>query len=502
MHPPLPPPPPLRFVRQGQTVTLDDVPAGRRLLDLLREDLGLSGTKEGCGTGDCGACMVVLGHADAGQLQLRAVPSCLCLAHAIDGQALWTIEDLAHDGALHPVQQALVEHHGSQCGFCTPGIAMSLFALYEHRVRDGQPIGREDAIEALSGNLCRCTGYRPIVEAACAMTDQPPKPIDTQKTLSKLERIPLLSIGLEGDLAYITPQTLPELLQARARHPEATLVAGGTDLLPQATQQRQPLARVLDLGRVDALHAIRHDGEALMLGAAASVQAVFAALAAHWPGLRALAQRFASAPLRAAATLGGNLANASPVADLPPLLIALGAQVELASVRGKRRVTVEAFYTGYRQTVLAPDELVVAVWVPLALPDATHTQVWAHKVSKRWEDDIAAVTLALRVQVLDGVVQSVGLGLGGVAATPLRARQAEAALQGQPWNAATIAKAAAALQAECEPLSDLRASRDYRLALLGNLLQRCWLDSQGLQPLTVADLAVPTHRPAASKEAP
>ena len=214
MHLPLPQPPPLRFVRQGQTVTLDDVPAGRRLLDLLREDLGLSGTKEGCGTGDCGACMVVLGRAEAGQLQLRAVPSCLCLAHAIDGQALWTIEDLAHEGALHPVQQALVDHHGSQCGFCTPGIAMSLFALYEHRLQDDQPIGREDAIEALSGNLCRCTGYRPIVDAACALTDQTPKPIDTQETLLKIEQLPLVSIGLEADLAYISPQTLPELLQA------------------------------------------------------------------------------------------------------------------------------------------------------------------------------------------------------------------------------------------------------------------------------------------------
>ncbi len=500
MHPP--PPPRLQFLRQGQTVTLNDVPAGRRLLDLLREDLGLTGTKEGCGTGDCGACMVVLGRAEAGQLRLRAVPSCLCLAHAIDGQALWTIEDLAQGDDLHPVQQALVEHHGSQCGFCTPGIAMSLFALYEHRARDGQPIEREDAVEALSGNLCRCTGYRPIVEAACALTDRPQKRIDAQETLLKLEQIPLTSIGLEADLAYIAPHTLPELLAARAHHPEAALVAGGTDLLPQATLQRQPLARVLDLGRVDALRAIRQDGDALVLGATASVQAVFAALARHWPHLHGFAQRFASAPLREAATLGGNLANASPVADLPPLLIALGAEVELASVRGKRRVPVDTFYLGYRQTVLAPDELVVAVRVPLDPPDATHTQVWAHKVSKRWEDDIAAVTLALRVQVQNGVVQSVGLGLGGVAATPLRARQAEAALQGQPWNAATIAKAAAALQAECQPLTDLRASRDYRLALLGNLLQRCWLDSQGLQPLTVADLVASTDRPMPSPEAP
>ncbi len=500
MHPP--PPPRLQFLRHGQTVTLDGVPAGRRLLDLLREDLGLTGTKEGCGTGDCGACMVVLGRADAGQLQLQAVPSCLCLAHAIDGQALWTIEDLAQGDELHPVQQALVEHHGSQCGFCTPGIAMSLFALYEHRVRDGQPIRREDAVEALSGNLCRCTGYRPIVEAACAMTNQPPKPINTQETLLKIEHLPMVSIGLEADLAYISPHTLPELLQARARHPEATLVAGGTDLLPQATQQRQPLERVLDLGRVEALRTIHHDGEALVLGATASVQAVFAALAAHWPGLRGFAQRFASAPLRATATLGGNLANASPVADLPPLLIALSAEVELASVRGNRCVPVEAFYTGYRQTVLAPDELVVTVRVPLDLPGASTTQVWAHKVSKRWEDDIAAVTLALRVQVQDGVVQSVGLGLGGVAATPLRARQAEAALQGQPWSAATVAKAAVALQAECQPLSDLRASRAYRMALLGNLLQRCWLDSQGLQPLTVADLPASNDQPPSRTEAP
>ncbi len=500
---------PIRFIRRGQRVQLAHVAAHRTLLEVLREDLAATGTKEGCGEGDCGACTVVLGSRRDGRMHYEAVNACIRLAHSIDGMALWTVEDLGQDpliqpaagsgagGALHPAQQALVNCHGTQCGFCTPGFAMSMFGMYQNHVCRGQPITRELAVRELSGNLCRCTGYRPILEAAQHMQALPAVRVDEAALLQKLEQLAAEPQGPQGDDAYAAPSDLAGLLAARAAHPQAQVVAGCTDAGLWVTKGHRQFERVLDVTRARELQQLHEHGGQLSLGAAVSLTDAFAALVARWPQLARFAERFAGLPVRNSATLGGNIANGSPIGDSMPLLIALGAQVELASTRGSRRLALEDFYTGYRQNALAPDELLSFIHVPLPVPGQL---LAAYKVSKRFDDDISAVCLVLNLQLEGGRVVQARIGAGGVAAVPARARQAEAALAGQPWSEAAAQRAARVLQAEFSPISDMRASSAYRREMLGALVQRLWRESQGgaaalrlerLQPLTLPEEATP-----------
>ena len=479
---------PLTFVHRGQLVTLSHVPPDRTLLELLREDLGLTGTKEGCGEGDCGACTVVLGDAVHGRVRYQAVNACIRLAHSLNGMALWTVQDLAQaDGTLHPAQQALLQCHGSQCGFCTPGFAMSMFALYQNNVCQGRPVSRALAQEALSGNLCRCTGYRPILDAAQQMGSLPPVQVDEAELLQKLELAALASVSPEADWIYIAPTTQAELLAARAAYPQAQVVAGGTDVGLWITKQHRQFAQVLDVTRAAELRRIGEDGAGLRIGAAVTLTDAFAALQRQWPQLQRFAARFAGLPVRNAGTLGGNVANGSPIGDSMPLLIALRAQVVLASMRGERTLALEDLYTGYRQTALAPDELLVRIVVPRPAPEGL---LRAYKVSKRWDDDISAVCLALHLDIADGVVRRASIGAGGVAATPARARQTEALLTGQPWTEALAQRAGEALQAEFTPISDMRASGAYRRTVLASLMRRYWLESQGQTAVSLEDFSL------------
>ncbi|MFZ2856324.1 xanthine dehydrogenase small subunit [Acidovorax sp.] len=484
---------PLQFLRRGQPVALGNVPPDRTLLQVLREDLDCTGTKEGCGEGDCGACTVVLGEARDGRVHYSAVNSCIRLAHSIDGMALWTVEDLAEDPliqpvtdaathtssktiTLHPAQEAMVQCHGSQCGFCTPGFVMSLFGMYQNHVCHGEPITRELAQEELSGNLCRCTGYRPILDAAQQMAALPVLAVNEALLLQKLEQIAHNHPSPEADSSYLSPTTLPALLAARAAHPGAQVVAGCTDVGLWVTKLHQQYTQVLDVTRVAELRAVQQDAHHIRIGAAVTLTDAFAALTAQWPQLHRFASRFAGLPVRNAGTLGGNVANGSPIGDSMPLLMALRAQVVLASTRGERTLALEDLYTGYRQNVMAADELLVRIVVPR--PSAQE-QLRAYKISKRFDDDISAVCLVLNLDIVNGTVQRASIGAGGVAATPARALQTEAALAGQPWTEATVQRAAAVLRAEFNPLSDMRASGAYRRQVLGSLLQRYWLESQG-----------------------
>ncbi|MDP3229503.1 MAG: xanthine dehydrogenase small subunit [Acidovorax sp.] len=517
---------PLQFLRRGQPVALGNVPPDRTLLEVLREDLGCTGTKEGCGEGDCGACTVVLGQAQDGKLHYSAVNSCIRLAHSVDGMALWTVEDLAEDPliqrvdaspaaqksiTLHPAQEAMVQCHGSQCGFCTPGFVMSLFGMYQRHIAptlptacgslppegalaprggpsaldhvcNGQPITRELAQEELSGNLCRCTGYRPILDAAQQMAALPAMAVNEPLLLQKLELLALNHQALEANSSYISPATLPDLLSARAAHPAAQVVAGCTDVGLWVTKQHKQYAQILDVTRVAELRTVQQDAHHITLGAAVTLTDAFAALVAQWPQLHTFATRFAGLPVRNSGTLGGNVANGSPIGDSMPLLIALRAQVVLASARGERAMALEDLYTGYRQNVMAPDELLVRIVVPR--PGVTEV-LRAYKISKRFDDDISAVCLVIHLDIEGDVVRRASIGAGGVAATPARARQTEAALVGQPWSADTIARAAQALQSEFNPISDMRASGAYRRTVLASLLQRFWLESQGEEAVSV-----------------
>ena len=476
--------PVLVFLHRNTLVSLRDVPATRTLLQVLREDLGLVATKEGCNEGDCGACTVVLGGKQGGRIRYSAVNACIRLAHSIHGMALWTAQDLAgDDDSPHPVQQALLQNHASQCGFCTPGFAMSLFGLYQNRVCQGQEISRALVQEALSGNLCRCTGYRPILDAAQQLAALPPVRLNEAVILSKLELIAQSEQGLDADFSYKSPKTLEVLLALRAAYPQAQLVAGCTDVGLWINKALQDFGCVLDLTQVAELREISQDANTLTLGAAVNLTDAFDALLADRPHLHSFVRRFAGLPVRNSGTLGGNIANGSPIGDSMPLLIALHARVVLASVRGTRELALDALYTGYRQTVMAGDEVLTHIKVPRP---TVNEFLRVYKVSKRQEDDISAVCLALRIELHDGQLACVSIGVGGVAATPVRARQTEAALTGQVWTQGLVENAKATLRREFAPLSDMRASANYRKQLLGNLLQRFWLESQGQTDVSLA----------------
>ncbi len=527
---------PIRFIRRGELVTLANVPPSRTLLEVLREDLACTGTgtKEGCGEGDCGACTVVLGEADGETIRYRAVNSCIRLAHSVDGLALWTVEDIAADplikpsghrattppvraAGLHPAQEAMVLCHGSQCGFCTPGFVMSLFGMYHNHVGRGQPITRALAQEELSGNLCRCTGYRPILDAAQAMDQLPQVAVDEAGLLKKMKQLVHAphrpDPDFSSDFSYESPPTLAALLKARAAYPEAQLVAGCTDVGLWVTKQHQQFSRVLDVTRVRELRRIEDYPQHIAIGAAVTLADAYAALEKDRPQLHTFAARFAGLPVRNAGTLGGNVANGSPIGDSMPLLIALGANVVLMNVHGHREMSLEQLYTGYRQSVIAPDE--VLAWVKVPRPASPHpnplpggegieekdglapSPLWGegwgegqellrvYKISMRYDDDISAVCLALNLRIDKGIVTSASIGAGGVAATPVRAARTEAALLGQAWTAATVQQATTTLRAEFSPISDMRASAAYRSTVLGNLLQRYWLESQGLRQINL-----------------
>ena len=502
-------------------VCLSNVPPSRTLLEVLREDLHCTGTKEGCGEGDCGACTVVLGEAEDGALRFRAINSCIRLAHSIAGMALWTVEDIASEttackpltlqagaaelalpdrgrsgpvggqgahavsdrgGHLHPAQEAMVQAHGSQCGFCTPGFVMSLYAMYQNHVCKGEPITRTLAQESLSGNLCRCTGYRPILDAAQAMGALPAVRIDEVDLLLKMERIAPVFDATETDFSYKSPRTLKAFLQARADHPDAQIVAGCTDVGLWVTKLHMQFGKVLDITQVSELRRIEHYPQHIAIGAAVPLSDAFGALVKDRPQLHAFAARFAGLSVRNSGTLGGNVANGSPIGDSMPLLIALGAHVVLMSNRGHREFPLEQLYTSYRKNVMAADEVLAWIKVPKAVP---LENLRIYKISKRYDDDISAICLAINLRIADGTVTRASIGAGGVAATPVRAVKTEAALLGQPWTLATVQQAMATLRAEFSPISDMRATSAYRVQVLSNLLQRYWLESQGLQHINL-----------------
>lgn len=471
----------IRFIRGGELISLGNVPPDRTLLELLREDLGCTGTKEGCGEGDCGACTVVVGEARDGELQYRAINSCIRLAHSIDGMALWTVEDLAQpDGSLHPAQEAMVQCHGSQCGFCTPGFVMSLFGMYQNRVCKGEAVTREVAQADLSGNLCRCTGYRPIFDAAQRMAALPAARVNEAEVLLQLATLAEGYADEPGGTAFLLPRTLDQLLAQRAAHPHAQIVAGCTDVGLWVTKLHAKYPQVLDVTRVEELRRIEVYENHMAIGASATLTESFAALVADRPQLKVFTERYAGLPVRNAGTLGGNVANGSPIGDSMPLLIALGAHIVLMSARGHREMPLEDFYTGYRKNLLAPDEVVAWIKVPRPVPGEF---VRAYKISRRFDDDISAVCLVVNLRLDGGAVTRVGIGAGGVAATPARATQAEAVLQGRPWTAEAAQAAALALRAQFQPISDMRASAAYRSEVLGNLMQRFWLESQGARAI-------------------
>jgi xanthine dehydrogenase small subunit len=471
---------PIRFFYRGAVHEVSNAAPTQTVLQHLREDLHCTGTKEGCAEGDCGACTVVIGSLENGQLEMKAVNSCIQFTPTLDGKALFTVEDLQQAGGkLHPVQEALVECHGSQCGFCTPGFAMSLWGMY---LKNDVCPSRREIDDTLSGNLCRCTGYRPIIAAARRMTELPRVDFDRAalaSILRGLQREAGSVYSAQGQ-TFHAPRTVDELVAARAAHPQAVLLAGSTDVGLWVTKQMRELTDIIYLGHVDELKAVREREGQLEIGAGVSLNDAYAAICAHYPELAELWQRFASLPIRNAGTLGGNVANGSPIGDSMPWLIALGSRVVLRGHAGERALALDDFYLGYQQKDLQPGEFVQALRIPLPRPGVAFR---TYKLAKRFDQDISAVCAAFAIELDDGVVRGARIAFGGMAATPKRATLAEAALAGSAWDEAALKKAMAALAQDYAPLSDMRASNSYRMQGAQNLLRRFWLETRLENPL-------------------
>ena len=477
---------PIRFYFRNAVHAVSDVAPTQTILQHLREDLRCTGTKEGCAEGDCGACTVVIGSLENGTLELKAVNSCIQFTPTLDGKALFTVEDLQlPDGRLHPVQQALVECHGSQCGFCTPGFAMSLWGMYlkQEGKAQGQAASRCQIDDALSGNLCRCTGYRPIIEAAGRMVELPRAEFDraaVADALLSLQRSEGACYTFEGR-SFHAPRTLDELVALRSAHPQALILAGSTDVGLWVTKQMRELTDIIYIGNVAELKAISEVDGMLEIGAGVTLQDAYAAVCRHYPDeLSEMWQRFASLPIRNAGTLGGNVANGSPIGDSMPWLIALGARLVLRGAAGERELALEDFYLGYQQKDLQADEFVAALRVPLPRAEVRFR---TYKLAKRFDQDISAVCAAFALTLDGEIVKEARIAFGGMAATPKRAAQAEAVLTGRAWDEAALTEAMGALAQDYAPLSDMRASSNYRMKTAQNLLRRFWLETRLDNPL-------------------
>lgn len=476
----------VRFLLDGEVVELRDIDPTRTVLQYLREDLHRTGTKEGCAEGDCGACTVVVNEADGnGGLRTRAINACIQFLPTLDGKELLTVESLrAADGSLHPVQQAMVDCHGSQCGFCTPGFVMSMFALYKNAA-DPDRVAIDDA---LAGNLCRCTGYRPIVDAARDMYRRAPKQADDWRlaaagntaagddqrrrgdAIAALEHDDTVALERAGR-RYFAPRNAAALAALLADHPDATLLAGGTDVGLWVTKQHRELDTVIYTGAVRELKELGDDGERIVIGAAVPLTDAMPLLCRHYPALDELLRRFASPPIRNAGTLGGNVANGSPIGDSMPALLALDAKLTLASAEGERELPLDEFYLDYMKNARRPGEYLRRLSLPKPAGDSVFR---TYKVSKRFDQDISAVCAAYRLDFDGDTLRSARIAYGGMAAIPKRARAAEAALTGQPFNAETVAAAARALDEDFDAITDMRASDEYRERIARNLLERCY----------------------------
>lgn len=440
----------ISFLLNGETVEIEGVSPTTTLLDWLREDRGLTGTKEGCNEGDCGACTVMVTDSDGA----KALNACILFLPQLHGKAVRTVEGVSGpQGEAHPVQQAMVDHHGSQCGFCTPGFVMSMVASHCN--------GATDHDTQLAGNLCRCTGYAPIIRAAEAVEDQP-VPVWVKDTAPGGAAIPIL------------PRSSDELAQAYAAQPEATLVAGATDVGLWVTKQLRDLDPVIFLNGCDDLKEISIDEQTVRFGAMVDMNRMGAALAPLHPSYAEMIRRYASVQVRHAATVGGNIANGSPIGDNPPALIALGATLHLRKGASRRSLPLEAFFLDYGKQDRTPGEFVEAVSFPRQ-PD----RLKCYKLSKRFDQDISAVCGCFNITVEDGVVSAARIAFGGMAGIPKRATTVEAKLLGQPWSSETIREALNGFESDFTPLSDMRASAEYRLETARAMLERYFAESQG-----------------------
>jgi xanthine dehydrogenase small subunit len=462
----------VRFLLDGEVHETGPIDPTLTVLQLLRERLGRTGTKEGCAEGDCGACTVLVGEAAEDAVAWRAMNACILFAPMIDGRALMTVESLSRDGALNPVQEAMVCAHASQCGFCTPGFVMSI----QGRVMGAAGTDDIAAADLIAGNLCRCTGYGPILQVAEAARPAPVDDAATRMALDTIRRDAPLSLTWADPIAgierrWISPRTTDDLAAALIDHPDAVIVSGATDVGLWVTKQGRAIPTIVSAGEIAALSRIEETEDGVRLGAGVRYVDARQALTRLSPDLGELVRRIGALQVRNSGTIGGNIANGSPIGDMPPALIALGATLTLRRGGERRTMPLEDFFLDYGKQDRAPGEFVE--WIDIPRPAPT-TRVRIAKLSKRFDSDISAVCSAFALGIEDGEIVEARVAFGGMAGTPRRAAACETALVGQPWSTATLDAAARALDADFSPLTDVRGSSAYRQVAAANLVRGLW----------------------------
>ena len=468
----------IRFLRRGEVVELAALAPMQTLLDYLRLDEGSRGTKEGCGEGDCGACTVALGSLKEGKLVYEPVNACILLLGQVDGKEVVTVDDLSSAGALHPIQQALVDHHGSQCGFCTPGFVMSLFPLYQSDVA----ADRQGVLDQLAGNLCRCTGYRSIVDSAIAACAGKPDDAwsraraETERRLAEFDDGSDLFIG-DSDSFFAAPASDAALARLTEDHPDAVIISGATDVGLWVTKQLRNLGKIIFLGRMRTLRQVSDEGTSLRLGAAVTYAEAESSLGRLDPDLAELLRRIGSKQVRAAGTIGGNIANGSPIGDTPPALIALGALLELRKGGAARRMALENYFVDYGKQDRKPGEIVAGIVIPKLKPDEAFR---CYKIAKRFDQDISSVLGAFKFTLAGRKIAAARIAYGGMAATPKRATKTEAAAVSLSLDdPPSWAAAADRLAEDFRPIDDHRAGALYRSETARNLLVKALTEIAG-----------------------
>ncbi|ARD46288.1 xanthine dehydrogenase small subunit [Colwellia sp. PAMC 21821] len=468
----------VRFLLNNDVVTIENIDPNLTVLQYLREERFNSGTKEGCSSGDCGACTVVIAELakDSQALNYKSINACISFVGSLHGKQLITVEHLKQGAKLHHVQQSMVDNHGSQCGFCTPGFVMSSFALHKHNNKPN----REEVLEALAGNLCRCTGYRSIIDAALASSEHCEADSfaqhynETVQQLNDFKGLPSAKLS-NSRHGYFAPKSTAELAEKLLSNPQATLVAGATDLALSVTQNLATIEDLVYLGDVTELQTLENNTEEFIIGSAVPYSDFTPMLHEEYHELGEMIERIGSRQIRNNGTLGGNIGNASPIGDMPPALIALDAQMTLQRGDEERKIAVEDYFVDYKKTVLKASEFIKNIYIPKSKPDQV---LKVYKISKRIDDDISAVLAAFNIELKDNIVTHVRIAFGGMAGIPMRAKQCEAALLNKAFDSESVTAAQQALTQDFQPMSDVRASDKYRMKVAQNLIQKCYLELQ------------------------